>query len=112
MKDALGHGSDAKGVHSSGIVTLPRKPKPLSEMPRAALEKALEKARAASSVVIKELINEGFGHTKPSEILAMNTPLSQRYAATRQHERALVDEREVRMRYQGNAHPIKKSKWL
>ena len=45
MKDALGHGSNA---HNTGIETLPRKPKPISDLPRAALLKAYEKAQAAN----------------------------------------------------------------
>jgi len=110
MKDALGHGSNA---HNTGIETLPRKPKPISELPRAALLKAYEKAQAKSSEINSKLIDMGHGMVKGNEIMQMTGhPIFDEYRANTAHLRSLIDEREARKRYQGNEHPIKKSKWL
>lgn len=111
MKDALGHGSDA-GLHSAGIQSLPRKPKPVSELPRAALLKALEKASEASSKVNREAIDAGHGMTKVSELMVLPGPLGDRYRETTVRQQELYAEKEARLRYQGTLHPIKKSKWL
>lgn len=110
MKDAFGHGSNA---HNEGIEKLPRKPKPLSGMPRAALLKAYEKAQAESTEINRALIDMGHGQSKPAEIRAMTGhPIYERYARNADRVQELYMEREARKRYQGNEHPIKKSKWL
>lgn len=111
-KDALGHGSNPHGTHSEAIVKLPRVPKPLSEMPRAALLKALEKESTKSSEINRKLIDMGHGQVKGNEIAKMTgDPIFDHYRANSARLQELYGEREARRRYQGNEHPIRRGKF-
>jgi hypothetical protein len=86
----------------------------LSEMPRAQLQKHIEKNDAERSKLLTALINAGHGATKYNDLikLAPHDPLVEQYRQNSERMHELHTEKEYRMKYQGTMHPVKKSKWL
>jgi hypothetical protein len=114
-KDARGHGSEAHSIaHNAGIeAAIPKGPKLISEMQRAPLLKAIEKAEAESSRINTALIDMGHGMVKGQDIAKMTGhPIFDQYRENSAKLMALHDEKNYRMRYQGTAHPVKKSRWV
>lgn len=86
--------------------------KAVAEMTRAELLREYDRAQAEASKLCSEAIAMGLGNVRGGDIAQMDTKFGRRYAVNSVRVRAVIDEQDRRMRYQGNLHKIKPSKWL
>ena len=82
--------------------------RPVADLTRAELERALGKAHALSMALCDEMIAAGRGHERPSETSQLTDPLAQRVNAAAEREQALRDEAARRTRWHGSLHRIVK----
>lgn len=82
--------------------------KSVQELTAAQLSAAIEKADAAHSLIIDEMIDAGRGHEKPTETIKRDDPLSQRMRESFERFSVLHGERDRRMTYHGNLKPIRR----
>lgn len=111
MKDALGHGSDAKGMHSAGVNQIGKTQpfvgqsyagkfkiaaKPVDQMTNGQLEKEYEGLSVHDSAINKQFIDEGHGQSSPDDLRKSGHPLVPSYEAVRGRMNALSGEHKFR----------------
>lgn len=83
-------------------------PKPIELLTRAELHRAMEKAHAAWSALIDEMIAAGRGHEMPTVTRTKSDDLSKRFIAALDHDSSLRAELRHRMEFHGKATPIRR----